>query len=92
MMKKIIYLIIIVFVGITIKNFYYDVYESDIISVKSNFKFHSITFKEGKTSFEVTHNKENYDFYVNSNFFTKNKKVIGGLVINQKRENQANPI
>ena len=87
MKKKLIYLIVLLLVGVTFKNLYYDVYDSEFISVTSNLKYHAITFKEGKTSFEVTKNKENYDFYVNSNFFTKKKDVIGGLVINGKKEN-----
>ena len=87
MKKKIIYLSLVLFLGFVIKNLYYDVYDSESISVTSNLKYHTITFKEGKTSFEVTKNKENYDFYVNSNFFTKRKEVIGGLVIDGKKEN-----
>jgi len=78
---------LVVLIVVSFKKFYYDVYDSDSISVKSNLKYHAITFKQGKTSFEVTKNKENYDFYVNSNFFTKKKEVIGGLVIDGKREN-----
>jgi hypothetical protein len=87
MKKRIIYLLIVLFVGLVFKNLYYDVYDSEVISVNSNLKYHAITFKQGKTSFEVTKNKENYDFYVNSNFFTKKKDVIGGLVIDGKKEN-----
>ena len=87
MKKKIIYLFLVLFLGYSFKNLYYDVYDSEVISVNSNLKYHTITFKEGKTSFEVTKNKENYDFFVNSNFFTKRKEVIGGLVINGKTEN-----
>lgn len=87
MKKKIIYLFLVLFLGYSFKNLYYDVYNSEVISVNSNLKYHTITFKEGKTSFEVTKNKENYDFFVNSNFFTKRKEVIGGLVINGKKEN-----
>lgn len=87
MKKKIIYLFLVLFLGYSFKNLYYDVYDSEVISVNSNLKYHTITFKEGKTSFEVTKNKENYDFFVNSNFFTKRKEVIGGLVINGKKEN-----
>lgn len=86
MKKKLIYLIVVLLVGITFKNLYYDVYDSEFISVTSNLKYHAITFKEGKTSFEATKNKENYDFYVNSNFFTKKKNVIGGLVIDGKKK------
>ena len=77
MKKKIIYLFLVLFLGYSFKNLYYDVYDSEVISVNSNLKYHTITFKEGKTSFEVTKNKENYDFFVNSNFFTKRKEVIG---------------
>lgn len=87
MKKKIIYLFLVLFLGYSFKNLYYDVYDSEVISVNSNLKYHTIIFKEGKTSFEVTKNKENYDFFVNSNFFTKRKEVIGGLVINGKKEN-----
>ena len=87
MKKKIIYLFLVLFLGYSFKNLFYDVYDSEVISVNSNLKYHTITFKEGKTSFEVTKNKENYDFFVNSNFFTKRKEVIGGLVINGKKEN-----
>ncbi len=87
MKKKVLFILLIVLIGISFKKFYYDVYDSDFISIKSNLKYHTITFKEGKTSFEVTKNKNNYDFYVNSNFFTKKNDVIGGLVINGKKEN-----
>lgn len=87
MKKKIIYLFVVLFLGYSFKNLYYDVYDSEVILVNSNLKYHTITFKEGKTSFAVTKNKENYDFFVNSNFFTKTKEVIGGLVINGKNEN-----
>jgi hypothetical protein len=87
MKKKTIYLFLVLFLGYSFKNLYYDVYDSEVISVNSNLKYHTIIFKEGKTSFEVTKNKENYDFFVNSNFFTKRKEVIGGLVINGKKEN-----
>ena len=87
MRKKVSFTLLVVLIVVSFKKFYYDVYDSDSISVKSNLKYHAITFKQGKTSFEVTKNKENYDFYVNSNFFTKKKEVIGGLVIDGKREN-----
>jgi hypothetical protein len=87
MRKKVLFTLLVVLIVVSFKKFYYDVYDSDSISVKSNLKYHAITFKQGKTSFEVTKNKENYDFYVNSNFFTKKKEVIGGLVIDGKREN-----
>lgn len=85
--KIIVLMVIISFLGILLKKHYYDIYDSNIISVKSNLKYHIITFKKDKTSFEVTKNKKNYDFYVNSNFFTKNQNVIGGLVIDGKKQN-----
>lgn len=85
--KNIALLVAFILLGVIFKNLYYDIYNTNIITVNSNLKYHIITFKEGKTSFEVTKNKEDYDFYVNSNFFTKNHEVIGGLVIDGEKQN-----
>jgi hypothetical protein len=89
-MKNKIYLFIfIIFFGFFFKKMYYNRHNSDVISVTSNLKFHTIKFKKNKTSFEVTKNKNknNYDFYVNSNFFVNKTKTIGGVIINGNQEN-----
>jgi len=57
-------------------------YECDAFKVKSNVGYHIITFNNTGTKFGVVEDGErDYDFYVNSNFFTKSADIIGGLVI-----------
>jgi hypothetical protein len=86
-MNKIIFSIIAL-VGLTVgaKKMYYDVHDCEKFSVKSNLRYHTIVIKNGKAEFAVTkENEEDFDFYVNSNFFTSNAEAIGGVVIEGKR-------
>jgi hypothetical protein len=84
-MKKIILILLTLLFSYFVKQFYYDTYDSKNIKVVSNFKYHFITFKKNKTDFSVVDKKDgDYNFYVNSNFFTKKRTIIGGLTINKK--------
>ncbi len=84
-MKKIILILLTLLFSYFLKEYYYDVYDSKYVKVDSNIKFHFITFKKNKTDFSVVNKKNgDYNFYVNSNFFTKKRTAIGGLTINKK--------
>lgn len=91
-MKKIALYILILIVPILtcakLVEKYSNDYSCEYFTVKSESKFHIITFKKDKVKFGVSESKQgNFKFYVNSNFFDTNGDPIGGVVINNKRVN-----
>jgi hypothetical protein len=68
------------------KKLYFDIHSCENFEVKSNLAYHTIVFKKGKADFAVTSNhKDDFDFYVNSNFFTESARAIGGVVVQGHR-------
>jgi hypothetical protein len=92
-MKKIILytliLILPIFICAKIVSTYSNDYSCEYFSIKSSNNFHVITFKKDKVKFGVSNStKGNFNFYVNSNFFSTNGKAIGGVVMDGKRKSQ----
>jgi hypothetical protein len=88
-MKKLLLISLVILTLFGGKKLYFDVYDSDNVRVESNIKYHIITFKEGSTDFSVSKEKnDDYNFYVNSNFFTSEGTPIGGVVVNNKTINR----
>lgn len=92
MKKAILYTLILIlpiFICAKIVSNYSNDYTCEYFTIKSNKKFHVITFKKDKVKFGVSNStKGNFNFYVNSNFFGTDGKAIGGVVMNGKRTNQ----
>jgi hypothetical protein len=91
-MKKVIIACGILFLAFIAKKCYFDNYECGSFLVKSNLRYHTITLKKNKATFVVTDShKEDFNFYVNSNFFTKSAEAIGGVVIDGHKVNNQIP-
>jgi hypothetical protein len=89
-MKKIILYVLILVIPIfacaKLVEMYSNDYSCEFFTVKSDKKFHIITFKKDKVNFGVSNtNQGNFKFYVNSNFFGSDGQPIGGVVIDGKR-------
>lgn len=57
--------------------------------VKENEGFHTITIKNNLMDFSVSKEiTDEYDFYINSNYFTPERKPTCGVIINGKTENK----
>jgi len=91
-MKTVLYITLILGFIFGIKKMYLDIHDCENFSVKSNLLYHSIIFKKGKVNFSVTQQKKGFNFFVNSNFFTKNANAVGGLIIDGQTVNQQIPI
>lgn len=91
-MKTLVYIIIILGIIFGIKKLYLDIHDCESFSVKSNLLYHSIFFKKGKVDFSVTQQKEGFNFFVNSNFFTENANAVGGLIIDGQTVSNQIPI
>lgn len=66
------------------KNYYFNVYDSDDIKVKSNIKYHTILFKKSRWNFSVDKSPQGHQFSTNSNFFSSDGSPIGGMVVDGK--------
>lgn len=91
-MKTIVYTTLILVIIFGIKKMYLDIHDCEFFSVESNLLYHSIFFKNSKVNFSVTQQKEGFNFFVNSNFFTKNANAVGGLIIDGQTVSQQIPL
>lgn len=66
-----------------------DNYESEKVKVVDKEGYHIITLKKDKINFSVSEGKNgNFDFYINSNFFTPERTPTCGVIINGKTKNR----
>ncbi len=84
-MKKLLVFSLLVFVTFGCK----DEHNSKRAHLKENEGFHVITIKNDFMDFSVSKEiTDDYDFYINSNYFTPKREPTCGVIINGKTENK----
>lgn len=95
-MFKAIKLLIKLYLGVSLcgltKEYYFNIYDSRDLEVKSNIRFHTILFKKDRWNFSVSKSPMGHQFSTNSNFFTGDGNPIGGMVVDGKVISEQLPI